>query len=505
MADVAAAAADSDNIRFDVYEIRVGGNTVLEKRAIEAAVYPHLGPQRSFDDVEAARAALTAAYQQAGYNAALVSIPEQTVDQGIVRLDVQEGVLGRVRVSEARYVSGRDIRAALPSAEPGSPINFDDFQQDLTAVNNVSPDRSVTPIIRSGRKPGEVELELRVQDELPLHASFDLNDRFTADTEELRATFGLSYDNLFQRFHSLSLQYTTAPERTEDTEVWALTYLARFENSPALVALYAVDTASDVATVGDLNVLGDGRIYGFRYVRPLQASGGFFHTATLGLDNKNITETIGETLNTPIHYTHASAGYRFGWAFEGYSSSYDIGVGFGVRAFGNDVQEFEDKRFNARPNYLYWNLGTEQLLRVPGGIGLYARLAGQYSAGPLINNEQLAAGGATTVRGYLEAERLGDYGAYTNLEVRTPNFGPALTASLESFYLFAFYDAAQLGLNDALPGQDPHFELYSGGVGLRLNTRGGWRVALDYAHPLRDSTNVQAGDERFHFQLKRNF
>lgn len=502
-----AHAQDQDEAApaFDVWEIRVGGNTALDARTIERAVYPYLGPARTVDDMQDARAAVANAYRTAGFNTALVTLPEQTVEQGIVRIEVVEGVLGRTRVYDAEYVSGRDVLNEMDSLEPGKPIHFGDLQDDLAAVNQRSADRSVTPVIRAGRNAGEIDLDLRVEDQLPVHAGIDVNDRFTVDTAELRASATLSYDNLFQQFHSLSLQYTTAPERQEDSEVWALTYLWRFEESPAVLALYAVDTSSDVFTAGDLNVLGDARIYGFRYVRPMESNTSLFHSFTLGADNKDFNEVIGETLETPIRYTHMTANYNFGWNFEKYRSSYDFGLGFGIRALGNDVQEFEDKRFNAKPNYYYLRVGTEQLLRGWGGTGFYGRIAGQLSPEPLIANEQIAIGGATSVRGYLEAERLADYGGFVNFELRSPNIGGGLGPWVDNLYFLAFYDAATMGINQALPGQPARFDLSSTGVGFRLVSDNGLLAAVDYAHPLEDSTNVQAGDERFHFQLRWNF
>lgn len=495
----------TENPAFTVFEYRVGGNSVLSNRQIETAVYAYLGPDKTIDDVEDARQNLETAYRDAGFSAALVSIPEQTVDAGIVRLEVVEGTVGRVRVTDARYVSGRQVRAQAASVQPGQPLFFPDLQDDLQAINRLSADRSVTPILKPGRSPGAVDLDLRVDDSLPLHGFFDINDQFTPDTEELRATVGLSYDNLFQRFHSLSVQYTTAPEQRSDTEILAATYLWRFANSPNVLALYGVDTNSDVATVGDLSVLGDGRIFGARFVAPLQGSGAFYHSLTVGADFKDFNEIIGEDLETPIAYTNLSTQYAFGWNGDSYISSYNIGANFGARPLGNTPEEFENKRFRAEPNYFYLRLGTEQLKRIWGGVGLYGRIQGQYSPEPLIGNEQFAAGGANTVRGYLEAERLGDFGVVANVEVRTPNFGASLWDKIDDFYLLAFYDAATLGIHNALPGQDPNFELYSTGVGFRLSMQPGLLASLDWALPLRDSLNVQSSEERFHFSFRWGF
>jgi len=500
--------ADEDTPRFNIFEIRVRGNTVLDNRSIESAVYRFLGTGRSIDDVEAARSVLETAYRDAGFSTALVSIPEQTVDSGIVRLEVTEGRIGRIRVRNARYVSGRDIRAAIGSVEPGNPVYFPDLQQDLRKINRMSADRSVTPILKPGRVAGEVDLELRVNDRLPLHGSLEINDRFTADTARLRSTASLSYDNLWQAFHSLALQYTTAPENPDNSEVLAATYLWRFEQSPNLLAFYAVDTNSDVATVGDINVLGVGRIYGSRFVFPFSGGDAFFHSLTLGADYKDFNETIGEELQTPISYSNLGAVYGFGWNRDRHRSSFNLGLNFGLRQLGNSPREFGDKRFKAKPNYFYLTLGTDQLFRLPLGIGLYGSLNGQYTTGPLISNEQFSAGGAgggAQVRGYLQAERLGDYGAVGNIEVRSPDFGSRLARGIDEFYLLAFYDAAALGLHEALPGQDDYFELFSAGLGFRLAVREDLRASFDWAWPLLDSTNVQADDTRVHFSLQWGF
>lgn len=61
----------------DVNEYFVRGNTVLDARAIEEAVYPFLGPQKALSDIEGAREALQKVYQARGYQSVFVELPEQ--------------------------------------------------------------------------------------------------------------------------------------------------------------------------------------------------------------------------------------------------------------------------------------------------------------------------------------------------------------------------------------------------------------------------------------------
>ncbi len=114
-----ASQAQQAQPRFDIWEFRVSGNTLLKRQAVERTVYPYLGPSKTIKDVEKARKALEKRYHKAGYATVLVNIPQQKVDDGIVRLKVTEGRLGRVLVTGSHYFSLQQIRAEVPALEKG--------------------------------------------------------------------------------------------------------------------------------------------------------------------------------------------------------------------------------------------------------------------------------------------------------------------------------------------------------------------------------------------------
>jgi hemolysin activation/secretion protein len=146
-------------------------------------------------------------------------------------------------------------------------------QKELVQLNAGSSDRRITPVLRPGRYPGTLEAELKVDDKLPVHGSLEVNNRYSRDTTRTRVTATVSYDNLWQRQHSASIGYQTAPENTDDVTVLFGTYSARLSTSPWLVSGYYVDSDTDVATVGTLGVLGKGQIAGLRFIRPVASRG----------------------------------------------------------------------------------------------------------------------------------------------------------------------------------------------------------------------------------------
>jgi hemolysin activation/secretion protein len=508
-ADPAAGDAAKPEERFDVYEYRVLDNSVLSELQIDKAVYPFLGPRRSFADVQAARAALEKTYRDAGYSTVFVDVPEQSVDSGIVRLKVTEGRLGRVKVTGARYFPARQILRETASLVPGSVPHFPGVQRDLTEVNSTTRDRVVTPVLRAGATPGTVDLELKVRDELPAHGGVEVNDRYTADTSRTRINVNLSYDNLWRRFHSLSLQYQTAPEQPADARVIAATYVMPFAERGAVFAVYAVDTNSDVATVGTLSVLGRGRIYGARYIQRIGNSPAFYQNITFGADFKDFKEdvrlTADEGLRTPIQYASWSLGYGATARGERTLTSFNLGLNFGIRGLGNDPQEFDDKRLFAHPNFFYLRADAQHERALPLGTRLAVRLAGQYTTEPLISNEQFSIGGVLSVRGYLESEELGDYGFSASAELRTPSL-KLWSERVTQLYGYVFFDAGVVGSIVAPELRQPsRADLSSWGLGFRFAGFGGLQASMDWAYPLVPASHTAARDSRIDFSVRYDF
>lgn len=509
---LAWSGARAGEAGFDILEYRVEGNSVLPAIRIEQAVYPWLGEKKSIGDVESARAALEKAYQDAGYPTVFVDIPEQSVEGGLVRLRVTEGRVERLRVTGSRYYSLGRIKEKVPGLAEDAVPYFPAVQKELASLNR-GAERRVTPVLRPSPTPGKVEVDLKVADRFPLHGSIEANDRYSANTTRTRLNANLRYDNLWQREHSFSLGVQTAPENTDESRVLSATYVWPLDNGDYLAA-YGVISKSDVAAVGDLSVIGDGKIAGLRYILPLRARSGYFHTLTLGMDYKNFGETLvlqgADSYNTPISYVPFSIGYEASMQGEERLTQLGATLNFSLRGLADTtveclpgvfLNEFACKRSGARANYAALRLEAKHTQALPGGWSLYARAGGQLASGPLISNEQYTAGGVDSVRGYLESNSSGDDGYAAGVELRAPSLAKRLSGRLNELTPYAFAEAARLRVRNPLAGQTDRFDLLAAGLGVRFR---GWdRVSggLDLAWPFEDAGQTEAGDGRLHFRL----
>jgi Hemolysin activation/secretion protein len=418
-----AVAADVAKTRFDVFEFVIDGNTTLKNGYIEQAVYPFLGEAKSIEDVEKARTALEQVYQNQGYLTVSVSIPEQDVDNGVVRLLVTEGAVERLRIKDAKYTTHGALKSRVVEFDEGKVPHFPTAQAQLDSVNR-NQNRQVSPILRPGKSPGKVEVDLQVQDKFPLHGSLELNDRFAPSTTRTRLNGSMRYENLWQKDHSIGLSFQVSPEDLNEVNVFSGTYVIPRQNGDYL-AMYAVLSNSDIAAVGDVNVLGKGKISGLRYIHPIKGSENYYHSVTMGADYKDFKENVvllgaDTTINSPVSYLDFSLGYDGTLQAKGYQTQMNLTMTAAPRGFGNTEKEFNYRRQNANPNFAYLRSEVKHLQRLPYDWTMQTRFQGQLSNGALIAPEQFAVGGVDSVRGYLESSNLGDNGMQISFELRTP-------------------------------------------------------------------------------------
>lgn len=493
--------------KVDINEYVVRGNTVLQPVEIEKAVYDFLGPQRTMKDIEGARDALLAIYHDHGYQSVYVDLPQQQVTGGIVYLQVTETTVGRVRVVGAQHYSPLEIRDQVPALQEGKVPDFNQAQTELAQLNR-TPNRQVMPLVKEGTMPGTMDVDLKVDDKKPFTFSTGLSNDYSADTKTLRSSTTIGYDNLWQLGHSASLTYYTAPQDTSNAKVWSGSYTMPLDQQWSL-QFSGYQSDSNVATIGGTNVLGKGHSFGVATTYSLAPLGNWTNSFSFGVDFKDFDEAVslgGSGDTVPIKYepfTLSYNGYRY---TESSQTALNLSVLTATRlGYGSNDQEFDNKRYRASPTFTILKGDGTYTQTVGADWQVALRAAFQLSSGPLVSNEQFSAGGATSIRGYLAAERTGDQGYLGSLEWRTPSLAKYLGPKVNEWRFYTFAEAAYLRLQDPLPEQEASFHLASIGVGTRMQMLDWLSGSLDFGYPLVDGANTPAHDPRLNFNLRATF
>ena len=498
-----------------INEYRVDGARTLPRRAVEEAVYSYLGPGRTQEDVELARAALEQAYAAQGFQTVAVQIPPQQpaqVKRGIIHLQVVERTVGRLRVKGARYSSPKQIKAMTPSLAEGEVIDFKRVPGDLVVLNQL-PDRQVTPSLRAGVEPDTVDVDLDVKEKAPVHAGLQVDNRHGPNTTPLRLTGSVSANNLFQSGQGAGLTYQTSPQKTSEVKVFSGYYLARFRSVDWLtLMLNGTKQDSDVSTLGSAAVAGRGTTVGFRAMFALPGEKEFSQSASAGLDYKHFDQSINlaptstspaSTIVTPITYFPVSANYGATWQGKRATTEFTGSVTFHLRGVGSNTAQFNNSRYNADGSFLYFHGDLAHTRELPAGMQLYGKIQGQLADQPLLSGEQFAGGGLGTARGYLEGEQVGDSGVFGTVELRSPPLAWLLDHRKDNksdWRIYAFYDAGWLKAIDALAGQKNHFDFFSYGAGSRWMLWEHCSGSIDASVPLNKVGPTKAKDTRVTFK-----
>ncbi len=503
--DAVPAPAASPAPRFDIRAFQVRGNKLLPPELVERIVYPFMGPGRTGDDVEAARAALQKAFEDRGYVAVAVFVPEQTVETGILMLEVQPQAIGQVRVEGDTRHADR-VRAQGRSIRPGETPNLPAFQRDMIAMNQ-KPTRRVTPDLRAGEAPGTLDVVLKVEESAPLHLSAELNNYASSATSDLRAAATLRYDDLWGRGDSISVSAQTAPRRPDDAKVVSANYLMRLGTGTQLM-LYGVHSDSNIAVVGGTSVIGKGDMAGVRLIRTLGTAAGFYHSLTVGIDWKDFKEDVllgADRAGAPIRYFPVSAAWRGDWTGDRTNTDLTLTGTFGLRGLGDGWERFDAKRYMARPSFLVVKLDGAHTQDVFAGFQFNGHIGAQWAGAPLISNEQFSLGGMQSVRGYFESEALGDWGIATQVELRSPDLAEAIGKPLDSLRFHLFVDSGVAGIHRPLIGQRDDFRAMSTGLGGRVRLLRYLNGAVDLGIPLVTTPESRSGDVFARFRIWGEF
>ena len=256
------------------------------------------------------------------------------------------------------------------------------------------------------------------------------------------------------------------------------------------------------------------------------------HSLSLGMDYKHLKATeatfpgnLGTaTVLGPIQYTPASVNYT-GTYYDawGYTRLTATAKGYVAGMIpGGSKEDFSGDPSNpsAPPGQRRGSTGTFAVLQggldrvqsLPGDFMLALHADGQWGSQPLIPAEQYFAGGFDTVRGYLQYEALGDNAIRGRAELTTPEI---IDIPIDRMWqrrrsadytvrvkFAAFYDSAQLWVQQAQPGQTSKFRLEGVGAGIRVKfPKDVGQLIIDQGFALRDTALTQQGDTFVHFSV----
>ena len=108
-----AGAPQLPQVRVFVRVLRITGSTVFSEEDLAQVTAPYVNQELTTEDLEALRLALTRLYINAGYINSGAVIPDQTVQDGVITMQIIEGELSAIEITGNRWFRTNYLRQRL--------------------------------------------------------------------------------------------------------------------------------------------------------------------------------------------------------------------------------------------------------------------------------------------------------------------------------------------------------------------------------------------------------
>jgi hemolysin activation/secretion protein len=515
---IVQAQGAAGEFRFNVDKFTITGDNPLGDGAMDVLA-PYVGDQFGLDGLSAAADALEQALIKEGFSFHRVSLPPQSLDTGVVELQVIRFSIGNVNIEGNEHFDRDNLLHSLPQLTPGETPNTQALSRSLKMANNHASKKVALKFKESEQEGNAIDADLTVKDQSPQMIFVSADNTGTKQTEEIRTTLGYQYGNLFNKDHSLTATLTVSPEDVDATRQVGLSYLIPMYTHGATLSFLVSDSEINSGNVANNDAItGRGSAYSVTYARPFLTEGNFEHQWSASLQHKNFEgEQVSNQGNTPFADA-LSAPLNLGYSFNWRQSRGALSGGLNF-AINTQTSASNDADYAAAANKpeaksdwqaIRYHLAYDRL--IGESWMLHLGLSGQDSSDLLISGEKFGVGGTTTLRGFEERSITGDSGYQSSIELWFP--------PVASVRFLAFVDMAKIEDNFSVNNPPVHkysYDLQSAGFGMRWSWKQQLSVSLDYGKITKGITatdRFNAGtsspvnlkdDDKAHFSLVYRF
>lgn len=491
---------------FEVNGIQLEGSTVFTTEDFADLFEQYVGRPVSFNELLQLRSAVTQRYVDAGFLTSGAFIPPQTLENGMVTVQVIEGEIEDIEIVGTRRLNPRYIRSRLGlAARP--PINADKLLEGLQRLQIDPLIDTVSADLQAGVRPGTSILRVEVSEA----DSFDVNLGFdngrSPNIGSIRRRIDISEGNLFGIGDRVSLGYSnTNGSNSLDASysVPVSPYNTRINIDAGISESRVIDDTFDV-----LDISSDAHYYEVGITHPLVESPTQEVFLGLALSHKENQTRLGiddigpfplspgaddngETRVTALRFSQ-------GWTQRSQKqvlaarSQFNAGLGL-LNATDNEGGLPDSQFFSWR--------GQGQWVRLLGQESLFfLRSDVQLATDSLLSSEQFGLGGQQTVRGYRQDALLRDNGALISAEARFPIIRFSEDSTVQ---VTPFLEAGAAWNHTNTPAGNN--VLVGTGVGFLWQQGEDLTARLDWGIPLVDidSTSDSLQDSGIYFSVQYN-
>lgn len=446
---------------FMVNAIQISGNTLFDTPTLHALVVDAEGKNLSLTQLGEFVDRITDFYRKHKYPLTRAFIPAQTIQAGVIRIEVIEARYDKITVDNHSGTSDSLLQRTLSSLQGGQPIEENALDHALLLVSDI-PGVAANTTLKPGATVATSDLVVQATATAAMAGSVvadDYGNRYTG-RERIGAT-----SNFIDPLHQgdvLSLNLLTTGS---DMNYGRLAYDFLLNGLGTRVG---ASYSAMHYTLGDsVSALGG---HGIADEASLWVKQPFIRTRGVNLygefeyDHKKVDDDIDSTgIETDRQLNEATASLFGDWHDATGVNSWNLAATDGRVTFDNASAQLTDAASaRTQGSFLKWLGNINRVQTINQNNTLYIAVSGQWANTNLDASEKMVAGGAYTVRAYDMGVLSGDIGILGNVEWRH-ELGQILSGQTQAI---VFFDSEHLTIDQNAWAAGPNSATLSGtGVG----------------------------------------
>jgi len=473
-----------------VKDIIIEGNTVIDTQTLSKILEPFKDRELSLEEMGELTDLITMTYQEQGYVLARAYLPEQEIEDGLLKISVAEGKIGKIRVSGYTHYKEDVIKRYFEQQQKHGVVKEALLEKGLLLSTDM-PNVKTSVILKEGEKPGEVDVILDTKDSsvvtFGLNMSIDYNNYGSDLIGEDR--YGTAINITDHYLGSRIALRVVSGGHPEDSALFTGEWTIPVNTYGTNIAFDYLHSNYGVGqALADLGMTGRTEMFGGKVSHPIFKKKNMNLNLSLGYRNKYNKNTILQQTRSIDELDQYYVTFDF--------DNLDRFLGKNILSFSYfwGAMEFDEQiassRSGADRGFDKYNFNFARIQKIYGYTNIMLRASGQYSDKRLVPMEQAGIGGYGTVRGYSPSFYLGDSGYNYSAELM---FAPPFVAEkslfgqrLAQLAQFAiFYDHGQVYTTDFDSSLDTYESQYlsSYGFGFRLFYKDVFTLKYDLGVP----------------------
>ena len=491
---------------FLVNTLQITGNTLFATPTLHALVADAQGKSLTLSQLDELAVRITDYYRSQGYPLARAIIPAQTIQSGIVRMEIIEARYGKISLDNRSRVNDPLLQATLSPLQSGQAIGQTGLDHALLLLSDI-PGVVVAATLKPGETVGTSDLLVNTTPGSAVSGNVALDNYGNRYTGRARIGATLNVINPLQHGDILTVSGLTSGGGMNYGRIAYESLLNG--RGTRLGGAYSALRYALGEPLASLNANGTARVQSLWAKHPLVRSRDVNLYGQIQVDRLQLRDHIGasaiRTDRQLDNWTLSLAGDARDAFLSDAVSSWNVGWTSGRVGFTDAAAQVADAgSAKTQGSFSKLNVALARLQTLSPSNGLYLAFSGQWANTNLDPSQKMSAGGPYTVRAYDTGAVSGDTGVLVTLELRH-NLGVGWGGQWQAV---AFVDSARVTVNKNTWVAGTNSATLSG-AGLGLNWTGAdqWSARAYIATPIGSSPVLVAGNPsaRAWLELRRGF